>query len=207
MHPLLQSFMDRPTSHKIGFWVGSILFVTFLFWQYFYSPQLAEQEKLASKIEDLQSKIGHERRLAANLSKFRKEVEELDVKLKFALQELPDEREIPDLLANISTLARDAGLEVNLFKPSPEVFREFYAEVPVKVAVSGSFHQVTTFFDEVSRLPRIVNINQVNMVDPKIGEDKISISSECVATTFRYLDEAERIKVPEGSDAKKRRRK
>ncbi|MBX7143745.1 MAG: type 4a pilus biogenesis protein PilO [Oligoflexia bacterium] len=207
MNPLLQNFMERPTSQKVAFWVGSILLLSFLFWQYFYSPQLSEQEKLASKIEDLQSKIGHERRLAANLSKFRKEVEELDVKLKFALQELPDEREIPDLLANISTLARDAGLEVNLFKPSPEVFREFYAEVPVKVAVTGSFHQVATFFDEVGRLPRIVNINQVSMVEPKIGEDRITIASECVATTFRYLDEAERIKAPGESDSKKRRRK
>ena len=207
MNPILQNFMDRPTGHKVGFGAGIFLFVCFIFWQYFYGPVLKEHDELKTKVEDLETKIGHERRLARDLPKFRKDVEELEVKLKFALQELPDEREIPDLLANISNLARDAGLEVSLFKPSAEVFREFYAEVPVRISVEGTFHQVNTFFDEVGRLPRIVNINQIAVHTPQVEEDHISIKSDCVATTFRYLDEAERIQVPDAQEGKKRRRK
>lgn len=207
MNPILENIMERPTSHKVGFCVGTLLLISVIFWQYFYGPVLKEYEELSEKIESLEGKIGHERRLARDLPKFRKDVEELEVKLKFALQELPDEREIPDLLANISNLARDAGLEVSLFKPGAEVFREFYAEVPVKISVEGTFHQVATFFDEVGRLSRIVNINQIAVYDPKIKEDHIAIKSDCVATTFRYLDEAERIQVPDAQEGKKRRRK
>lgn len=209
MNPILQNILDRPLSHRIGIWVGSILFLIFVFWQYFYGPQVTELDKLQAKIEDLNSQIGHEQRLARNLVKFRKEVKELEVKLKMALAELPDEKEIPDLLSNMSTLARDAGLEVNLFKPNPEVFREFYAEVPVTMSVEGTFHQVATFFDEVGRLPRIVNINQIFVREPKLpeGEEQMRVKSDCVATTFRYLDESQRIQAPDAADKKKRRKK
>lgn len=207
MNQIVQNLLDRPTSHKVAFWVASVLLICFLFWQYVYGPKVEAAEKLDIKIEELRSKIGHEQRLARNLSKFRKEVEDLEVKLKFALQELPDEREIPDLLSSISTLARDAGLEVQLFKPAAEIVREFYAEVPVKVAVQGTFHQVASFFDEVGRLPRIVNINQISIVSPEIQDGGVRIKSDCTATTFRYLDEAERIKAPGVDDSKRRKRK
>lgn len=209
MNPFIQNIMDRPRGQRIGIWVGSIAVVVFVFWQYFYGPQLKESEKLQSKIEDLNSQIGHEQRLARNLTKFRKEVKDLEVKLKVALAELPDEKEIPDLLNNMSNLARDAGLEVSLFKPNPEVFRDFYAEVPVTVSVEGTFHQVATFFDEVGRLPRVVNINQIFIREPKPaeGEEQMRIKSDCMATTFRYLDESQRIQAPEAADKKKRRKK
>ena len=209
MNPLIQNILDRPLSHRIGIWAGSFVFLGFVFWQYFYGPQVAELDKLQSKIESLNSEIGHEQRLARNLVKFRKEVKDLEVKLKMALAELPDEKEIPDLLSNMSNLARDAGLEVNLFKPNPEVFREFYAEVPVTMSVEGTFHQVATFFDEVGRLPRIVNINQIYIREPKLseGEEQMRIKSDCMATTFRYLDESQRIQAPDAADKKKRRKK
>ena len=209
MNPILQNILDRPRGQRIGLWIGSIAFLAFVFWQYFYGPQVKELDTLQTKIEDLNSEIGHEQRLARNLTKFRKEVKDLEIKLKMALQELPDEKEIPDLLSNMSNLARDAGLEVNLFKPNPEIFRDFYAEVPVSMSVEGTFHQVATFFDEVGRLPRIVNINQINMRDPKLpeGEEQMRIKSDCVATTFRYLDESQRIQAPDAADKKKRRKK
>lgn len=209
MNPVIQNILDRPRGQKIALWAGSILFVGFIFWQYFYGPKVTELDELQTKVETLNSQIGHEQRLARNLNKFRKEVKDLEVKLKLALQELPDEREIPDLLNNMSTLARDAGLEVSLFKPSPEISREFYAEVPVAVSVEGTFHQVATFFDEVGRLPRIVNISQITVRDPKLpeGEEQMRIKSDCTATTFRYLDEEERIKSPEASDKRKRRKR
>lgn len=209
MNPFIQNILDRPLSHRIAIWAGSILFLGFVFWQYFYGPQVKELDKLQSKIENLNSDIGHEQRLARNLVKFRKEVKDLEVKLKMALAELPDEKEIPDLLNNMSTLARDAGLEVNLFKPNPEIFREFYAEVPVTMSVEGTFHQVATFFDEVGRLPRIVNINQIFIREPKQpeGEEQMRVKSDCMATTFRYLDESQRIQAPDAADKKKRRKK
>jgi len=126
--------------------------------------------------------------------------------LKSALQELPDNREIPDLLSSISSLARDAGLAVPLFKTEPESFREFYAEVPVSISVEGTYHQIATFFDEVGHLPRIVNINQIIIREPRVGDSQVSVKSECVATTFRYLEETERIQSADAEKGKRRKK-
>lgn len=192
MHPIVQNILDKPLGTRIAIWVGTLVALTLGFWFYLYSPHYAQVGELAGEIEQLRSKITTEQRLAMNLKKFREEVKALDVKLKFALQELPDEREIPELLSSISNLARDAGLEVSLFKTRPEGFRDFYAEVPVEITVDGSYHQVASFFDEVGQLSRIVNISDIEIREPRAKEEFVSIKVGCVATTFRYLDEQER---------------
>lgn len=192
MHPIIENFLERPNGQKAAFFVGSLGFLGFVFWTYFYGPVNTEIQGLEEEVQTLQTQIVNEQRLANNLSKFRVEVKDLDAKLNFALQELPDKREIPDLLSSISNLARDAGLEVKLFKPRPENIRDFYAEVPVEVSVTGTFHQVATFFDEVGQLSRIVNINNIYLREPVIGPSLVTINADCVATTFRYLDDSER---------------
>ncbi|RIL12177.1 MAG: pilus assembly protein PilO [Proteobacteria bacterium] len=207
MHPIIENFMERPLSHKVGAGVGLVALLSLLFWYFLYSPLAQTFSELEAKRDELMTQVGVERRLAKDLPKFRREVKDLDIKLKFALQELPDKREIPDLLASISNLAREAGLEVSLFRPMPEVSREFYAEVPVTVSVEGTFHQVCTFFDEVGQLSRIVNINQIAVSDPTVTENGARIKAGCVATTFRYLDEGERIQLSEAQDTKKRKRR
>lgn len=194
---IVDNFMARPVWQRTAIWVGSLVFILFIFWSYFYKSKQQELEKLSGEIEKLNAEITKETRIAKNLDKFRKEVKELDVMLKFALQELPDKKEIPDLLSSVSNLAKDAGLQVGLFKPGPEQMREFYAEVPVAVSVQGTYHQVAAFFDEVGHLPRIVNINQIKLKEPKISDERIALTTDCVATTFRYLDESERLAMAE----------
>lgn len=205
MHPAVENFFERPLSHKVAAWTGCVVFIGYIFWQFFYSAKLDEKTKAEEAIESLNTQITSEQRLARNLKKFRDEVKELNVKLTAALQELPDKREIPDLLNSVSNLARDSGLEVSLFRPQPEVAKDFFSEVPVSVSVEGTFHQVATFFDEVGRMNRIVNINQIQLKEPNVKE-KITIKADCTATTFRYLEESERIQSPESGGNIKRRK-
>jgi type IV pilus assembly protein PilO len=207
MHPAIENFLEKPIGYKIGAWVVSLLVVSFIFWTWVYKDKLTQLSELEEKQSKLTTEISHERRLAQNLSKFREEVKALDIKLKFALQELPDKKEIPDLLNSISNLAREAGLDVSLFRPMPEVFKDFYAEVPVSVSIEGTFHQIVTFFDEVGRLSRIVNINQIGFRDPIVSEDRVQVKADCVATTFRYLEESERISGTDTPESKKRRKR
>ncbi len=207
MHPAIESFLERPTSHKVAAWVVSLLLISGLFWQYIYGPVAMAYSESAEKLENLNTQIINERRLARNLPKFQQEVRDLEVKLKIALQELPDEKDIPDLLKSVADLAKTSGLEVTLFKPEPEVRREFFAEVPVSMSVEGAFHQIAGFFDEVGRMPRIVNIKNIEMREPKKTERGLMVKGDCVATTFRYLSEAER--VPDDAqqeDGRRRRR-
>jgi len=207
MSQFIDNVMARPTWQKILFWALSLCFIGYLFYQFMLVDKWEAEEKLTIKISDLNSSITQERRIARELPRFRQEVKDLEVKLKLALQELPDKREIEQFLYSISNIARDAGLTVSHFKPIPGSQKEFYAEVPASIAVEGTYHQIVTFFDEVSRMPRIININQISIREPKISDAQVSVKSECVATTFRYLDESERIKTPEaGGGARKRKR-
>ena len=207
MHPLVEKFFERPSSHKIGFWLISLLLPIVIFWLYIFKDKLHQLDKLNQEYDQLTSQINHERRLAKNLDRVKEAVKELDIKLQMALKELPDSREISELLSSISNLARNAGLEVALFKPNPENLRDFYAEVPVSISVAGTYHQVATFFDEVAQLDRIVNINQIAMQSPHVGQDKVVIKTDCTATTFRYLEESERKQVEAQNKQRQRRRR
>lgn len=197
----------RPTSQKVGLWMLSLAVVGVAFYSLVYADILSKWDELSERRDRLELQVINEKRVAKNLDKFREEVKDLDIKLRFALQELPDKREIPELLSSISSKARDAGLEVSLFKPKEENYRDFYAEVPVQIEVSGSYHQVAAFFDEVSRIPRIVNINQIGVKNPEISESGVKINSDCVATTFRYLDDSERQARAEEQSGDKRKRR
>ena len=106
MHPMVDNFLQRPTSHKVVAWIVLLLLIGYIFWQFFYKSKHEEHAKLQEKIENLGSEIVKEQRIARNLKKFKDEVRELDLKLKFALSELPDKRAMPDLLSSISNLSR-----------------------------------------------------------------------------------------------------
>jgi type IV pilus assembly protein PilO len=207
MNDALNKFLELPPLKKALLWLFLAGFGTFIFWQYFYKDRTRAHEKLTEDLEKLDSRILDERRRAKNLPKLKEKVKELDGKLRFALQELPDKKEIPDLLDSISGLAKDAGLEVQLFRPVGENKKDFYAEVPVSISVEGTYHQVATFFDEVGHLSRIVNINDITMREPKDSGGRFVVKTDCVATTFRYLDESERAAQDETSEGGKRRRR
>jgi type IV pilus assembly protein PilO len=129
-------------------------------------------------------------------------VRELGAELKQAEAQLPDSKEIPDLLSNISSAGRDSGLEMISFRQKAEQLKDFYAEVPVEVAVRGNYHQVATFFDRVGKLDRIVNVGDIAMQGPKREGDLMIVDTACSAVTFRFLDEAEREQIAKEKAAK-----
>ena len=205
MHPMVESFLERPMAQKVGVAAFSVLLVGGLAYQYLLGPALTELSELEERKNTLQSQIVSERRVAQNLPRFQEEVKELQIKLKIALQELPDEKDIPNLLKSVADLAKDSGLEVSLFRPEPESKREFFAEVPVTMQVEGTYHQIATFFDEVGRMPRIVNVRNIALTQPKMTEKGLIVKSDCSAVTFRYLPESERVQDQEGEGKKRRR--
>lgn len=192
MHPFIERINEKPASHKLMIVIGTVALLSFLFWQFSFKAKLKESQELEEKIAKLDNSIIDERRRAANLTRLRELVKELDEKLQIALQELPDSSGIDRLIDSISDLARDAGLEITLFTRKEDSLKDFYAEVPVAISVEGTYHQVATFFDEVSHLDRIVNINQIAISSPKVGEAEVDVKVDCNAVTFRYLDEEER---------------
>ena len=124
--------------------------------------------------------------------------------LKKAVAQLPDRKEIPELLSSISSKASGAGLEILIFRPKAETALDFYAEIPVDIVVRGGFHNVVTFFDEVGRLNRLVNIKNIEMRNPKVIDGRMSVQTSTQAITFRFLDEAERARIAAQRAKKKR---
>ena len=209
MSAIIDRFLERPKSQKIGLWIGTLAFITFIYWQYFYSGLNKQYIELTEKRDTLGTQIAHERRLAQSLPAYRKEIKALEGKLEGALQQLPNRREIPGLLSAIATLAKDAGLQVYRFAPRPDVVMNFYAAVPSDLEVRGTFHQIATFFDEIAGMTRVVNITDVVMKNPKGVEDEAAteVEAKCAITTFRYLDEDERSEVQQKEEDVKKRRK
>lgn len=197
MNQLLAQILRLPRQQKIGILAGLILFLLIVGYFYVYLPGDDKVTKLAEEITGVRGDRDKKKALSANLPKLQKELQQWDAKLKAAVAQLPDRKEIPDLLSSLSTKAREAGLEILLFRPRAENFQEFYAEIPVDIVVRGSFFNAVTFFDEVGKLNRLVNIDNIDLKNPKVGGDQVPLEISTLATTYRFLDEAERKKVAE----------
>ena len=197
MNQLLTQILRLPRQQKIGVLAGLIIFLLVIGYFYIYLPGDDRVSKLAEEITGIRNDRDKKKTLSANVPKLKKELQEWDAKLKGAVAQLPDRKEIPDLLSSLSIKAREAGLEILLFRPRAENFQEFYAEIPVDIVVRGGFFNAVTFFDEVGKLNRLVNIDNIDLKNPKVGGDQVALEISTLATTYRFLDEAERKKVAE----------
>jgi type IV pilus assembly protein PilO len=197
VNQFLNQILRLPRQQKVGILVGLILLLLILGYFYVYVPGDDKLAKLAEEVQSVRSDRDKKRALSANLPKLQKELQQWDSKLKAAVAQLPDRKEIPDLLSSLSTKAREAGLEILLFRPRAENFQEFYAEIPVDIVVRGGFFNAVTFFDEVGKLSRLVNIDNIDLKNPKVGSEPVILDISTLATTYRFLDDAERKKVAE----------
>lgn len=196
MNEIVDRLMDMPVRQRVLMLVGSVFMVFFAYAYFIYWPRVDAivelRANLELKIEDLDKK----KSLAANLGRAKKELEDLRAALRKAVAQLPDTKEIPDLLSGISSVARESGLEIAQFRQRPEIYKDFYAEVPVEILVRGTYFQVEEFFNQVSQLTRIVNVKDIGMKGPNVvEEDPVKLQTSCSATTFRFLDDEEREKI------------
>jgi type IV pilus assembly protein PilO len=174
---------------------------------FFYMPQTEKISKLNSDLKSAKEKLSRLKNVEKNLRAFKKQFKETEVKFKEALKLLPNKQEIPTLLTSISNLGAESGLEFILFQPQKEVPRNFYAEIPLKIEVTGPYHNVATFFDQVTRLSRIVNIQNVRMSQIKAAKtqaDTVVLKTGCTAKTYKFIEAKPK---PKGKKRKKRRRK
>jgi type IV pilus assembly protein PilO len=197
LNELLDKILDQSKARKISILAGTILLVFALYYSFVYSPRSDEIAKLKDSVEIARNEKQVKLSKAANMPRLQAELREMEAKLKEAMAQLPDRKEIPDLLTSLSNKAREAGLEILLFRPRAETFQEFYAEIPVDIVVKGGFSSAVTFFDEVSKLNRIVNIDNIDFKNAKVSGEQVSLDISNLATTYRFLDEAERKKVAE----------
>jgi len=195
MSPLQK--IDANTLLKMPLWqkvvvLGVVwLLLGGVFYYFLYSDKLAERNTLNAKLEGLKNESAKKQKLAADLPRFKKEKEELNSQLQLALEQLPNEKEIANLLENISDAARGARLYILTFKPGKETPRGFYAEVPIDMKIEGEYNSLISFFEKVAGLPRIVNMSNLNITSGKEVKGEIVLSATFAATTFKFIPQPE----------------
>ncbi len=192
MNAVTEYLEDLEPVRKLALLVAATLLFAFAYYSFLLGPRMARTASLRSQIEDMLAERDRKTLETARAEDREAEVADLDRRLAAAITRLPDQREIPELLSSISSLGRDSGLDILVFRQRPEAYQEFYAEVPVDMQVRGTFHQVASFFYEVGRLDRIVNVSDIVLRDPNVVEEALVLEANSTVTTFRFLSDAER---------------
>ena len=183
-----EDIMRLSTPKKLGILGIIIVLIVLVLGQYFLLPAY---EKLGAKDQEytkLEQDLNEKKRVAQDPKVFEAKLASVKRDLEIKKAQLPDKKEIPQLLTTISSLGKESGLNFSLFRPKPEVAKEFYAEIPVEIQVVGSYHEVASFFSKVGNLNRIVNITNVSMAKRSEEAEKMILNTSCLATTFMFIE-------------------
>ena len=152
-----------------------------------WSVQLEELE--AKKQQETTHKEDwlKKKKQAVNLDEYRRQLAEIDRSFGALLKQLPNRAEMGDMLVDINKAAQGRGLAVELFRPGGEAPKEFYAEVPITLNLTGSYHDIGAFTGDIAKLPRIVTLNDISLT----ANPNATLAMKTTAKTFRYLDDAE----------------
>jgi len=196
MEQLIERIAKAPMGLKIGVLAGALVLVTALTYFVFslpFGPSISEVEVRIKRAETEQARLERDftekQAIANDLNRFRKEKELLEQRLAEALSELPEEKNIDELLQLFQDRAQKAGLEISTITPEPEKSEGFYARIPIPMTVSGNFHEIATFFDSLGRLRRIVNVSEISMSAPKDVGGKMVVDAKFLVTTFMFVNQ------------------
>jgi type IV pilus assembly protein PilO len=148
-------------------------------------PQLqrAQEDEIA-----LRTTFENKQRKAANYDDYKAQLAEIEQSFGTMLRQLPGETEIPSLIVDISQTGLAAGLQEKLFVPQSEIPRDFYAEKPISIRLTGGYHEIGNFVSGIAALPRIVTLHNIT-ITPEQADTFDVLSMEVTAQTYRYLDE------------------
>lgn len=187
MDQLIHRILKASWSLKIGVIAGLSALLTLANWYFVVLPTQETTTRAEAERKRLEGEFIDKQQIADNLNEYRREKAMLEEKLQAALAELPQERAIDELLRQLNELGAGSELQIVSVEPQPESKEQFFARIPVRMRVAGSYHEVASFLDEVGKLKRIVNVNEIKLGRPAAESEKIVLSAEFLATTFRFL--------------------
>jgi type IV pilus assembly protein PilO len=188
MNPRIEKLLKLPLYQRLAILLIVLLAIVGAATWFLGMPAYEELTKLRQEAQKLDGEIAQKRLVASNLPKFKEEFAKMEKQLEKALTKLPNQSEIPSLLTNLAGLAKDNGLEVQSFKPKPEVPKGFFAEVPADMVLRGNYHEIAMFASAVGDLPRIVNLNNLSLGKPKLTGEEAVLDVTCNVLTFRFVD-------------------
>jgi type IV pilus assembly protein PilO len=183
------SLSKLPWYGQLGAFVLVSAGAVFGFWHFYVSEVQADITMRQSRLAGLQADIAKGVATAKQLPQFEKQVAELETRLESLRQVLPEEKDVADTLRRLQGLATKSNLAIQRFQPGKPVQQKLYAEIPYKLQAEGTYHNLGSFFDQISKFPRIINVSEISIKAKTPLEPGRTITAECVATTF-VLQEA-----------------
>jgi type IV pilus assembly protein PilO len=194
-----------PKTYKLIFclFINGLIFAALFY--YFLMPQLETKRLLNEEHAKLQQELNNMVAIKNNMEKFRKEYAQLQELLQQMLKQLPETKDIPNLLRNVSTLGTETRLKITYFEPKQVQNKEFYSELPFTIRYNGPFHHIGYFFDGIRKLERIINVTSFSFSpDPKKVAGKLNLTGECTAKTYVYLKQQPKQDKKEGKKDEKK---
>lgn len=197
MDKLLDRVLKAPLGAKIGVLAGVVVLLTvlnyFVVGMNFGAPISDLEDKIrraAVEQQRLDKEYIEKTAIANNLNQFRREKELLEQQLREALAELPEDKNIEDLLQLFQDRALKAGLKIESIEPKAPATERFYAKIPIPMTVKGNYHEIATFFDALGRMRRIVNVSELQLDSPKDVNGKVILNGKFLVTAFMFVDPA-----------------
>jgi type IV pilus assembly protein PilO len=188
MDEIIDKVLKAPPLQRWGGLAAALVILTILNFVLMVRPELATLESQAAQQRVLDSQLQEKSEIAQNLNERRREMDVLQQKLDEALAELPEAADLDELLAQLNEIGRKSGLEISAVEPAPEESAQIYVKIPIKMALTGNYHEIAMFLQSLANLRRIVNVNNIQLGSPTLKSEKVVLNSSFVATTFRFLD-------------------
>jgi type IV pilus assembly protein PilO len=166
--------------------LGGVICAGFYF--FYYEDKQKELEARTTELNSLKQQIQALEVTVSKLAEFQEQVKLLEAKLERLKLILPPQKETPDLMKKLQALASQSTLSIKKFNPRQTVKKDFYEEWPIDMDLDGSYHNLGIFFDRISRLPRLVNVGSVRIQAQQTQRPNSTISVQCVAMTFVYVE-------------------
>ena len=175
-----------PILPKLGVLLLVLLVIVGLSYWLDWDEQIGRIENEEKKEAQLKATFIDKKKVAINLDAYRKQLDDIEKQFGTLLKQLPGKSEMDALLTDINQAGLGRGLQFELFKPGGEAVREFYAELPITIRISGSYHDMGAFASDIGKLSRIVTLNDIAIAPAKGG-----LVMDATARTYRYLDDEE----------------
>lgn len=191
----MDRFFELSVSQRVLIYGVVFLLLAAVYWYVLYQPLVAQIDTALSRQSELEAEQAKLKSTLKDRKKLQEDIAEIEARFKEATTQLPEQKEIPELLRQVSNLGRDSGLEITLFRQQAETLQDLHAEVPVEMAVRGGYHQIGLFFEKVRRLARIVNISDIGIKNPQLVDARLQVDASFFATTYRFLTEEEQARI------------
>lgn len=182
---LVSTINEQSLQTKVGVLIFLVVVISAGYWYFYWSPKSDEIRRVKARVAQLEKQVSEYEAIARDLPKFEAENKRLQKEFELVASKLPKEKEIPALIDSVYEDISASNLDSIIFAPKPQVTKEIYAEIPIEMEVIGSYYNLADFFDRISRLPRIVNVRNLNL--ERVSPTSNTLNATFNVVTFRLL--------------------